>query len=247
MKRIERQHLKENKLAIAVVSFQGFLLEKQRQIVTGLAITLVLLAGFAYNFVLGQQAQSAAQQMFGEAMVVLGSPVQPPIPEIEASEEAPGTPAFQAPGTYPTENAKREDALERLQEVVDAYPDTDAGIQAAYHLAGTLAALNNFEEALLAYEVVIERTGESLYGRMARLGKGNTHVLLEQYEPAIEVYSQLLDLSESGVPVDAVLLKLARTYQAAGNANEAQEAFSRIVHEYPASPYSSEARKEMLN
>jgi len=247
MKRAERQHLRENKLAIAVTSFQGFLLEKQRQIITGLAIALVLLAGAAYSFILKQQTKSAAQQMFGEAMVVLGAPVQPPIPEIEESEEVSGLPAFQAPGTYPTEDAKREEALQRLQQVVDAYPETNAGIQAAYHLAGTLATLNKFEEALLAYEVVIERTGESLYGRMARLGKGNTHVLLEQYESAIEVYSQLLELSDSGVPIDAVLLKLARTYQAAGNTNEAQETFSRIVHEYPASPYSSEARKEMLN
>ena len=49
MKRIERQHLKENKLAVAVASFQGFLLEKQRQIVTVLAIALVLLAGFAHG------------------------------------------------------------------------------------------------------------------------------------------------------------------------------------------------------
>jgi tetratricopeptide (TPR) repeat protein len=178
-------------------------------------------------------------------MVILEAPVQPPTPAVPPADGQPGTPERQEPGTYPTEEAKLKAALPKLQEAADEHPDTDAGITARYHLAATHAALGNHADAVSAYDDVIARAGDSIYGRMAKLGKATEQVRLGQYEPAIDTYKALADEKETDLPADAVLMQLARAYQASGNADEAKKTFSRIVHEHPGSPYSAEAGKQI--
>ena len=40
-------------------------------------------------------------------------------------------------------------------------------------------------------------------------------------------------------------MQLGRTYLAAGKRTEAQQTFTRLVDEYPESPFSGDARKEL--
>jgi outer membrane protein assembly factor BamD (BamD/ComL family) len=47
------------------------------------------------------------------------------------------------------------------------------------------------------------------------------------------------------LPVDAILMQLGRTYLDAGKRADAQQTFNRIVEEYPESPFTGDARKEI--
>ena len=49
------------------------------------------------------------------------------------------------------------------------------------------------------------------------------------------------------LPVDGILMQLGRTYLVAGKRADAQQTFNRLVEEFPESPYTSDARRELEN
>jgi TolA-binding protein len=96
-----------------------------------------------------------------------------------------------------------------------------------------------------AYDEVIKRAGDDLYGRMARLGKAEEQARTGQLDAAIATYQELSTKADEDLPADAILMQLGRSYAAAGKRDEAQKTFTRIVDEHPESPYAAEARKEL--
>ena len=218
----------------------------RRKQITGMLVVAALIVAVVVGIVvIRQRTSSRGQDLLAEAMVIVNSPVQPPTPAQPPSDGQPGTMETQQPGTYPSEDAKLKAALPRLQAAADAYPNAEAGLIARYHLASSLASMGKHDEALKAYDAVIAGAGDSIYGRMAKLGKANEQARLGQYAPAIETYKALADEKESALPADAILMQLAAAYDASGNKDEAKKTFSRIVHEHPASPYSAEAGKQI--
>ena len=244
MKQKERRHLKENEIAHSITAARDFL--GTRRPSTAYLVVAVIVAVAVLGFVIvRQQTNSRAHDLLAEAMVVVDALVQPPSPAMPPANGKPGTMATQQPGTYPTVEAKLKAALPKLQVAADAYPNSQTGITARYHLASTLAGVGRHTEALAAYDDLIARAGESMYGRMARLGKANEQARMGEYQPAIATYKTLIDQKESVLPEDAILMQLATAYEASGNKDEAKKTFSRIVHEHPASPYSSAAGKQL--
>jgi TolA-binding protein len=152
---------------------------------------------------------------------------------------------MQGSGTYETEEAKLQAAIPKLKAAADAYPDTEPGITARYHLASTLASLGKHQEASQAYDEVIKRGGDDLYGRMARLGKAEEQARSGQLDAAIATYKELSENTDGDLPTDAILMQLGRAYVAAGKKDEAQKTFTKIVDEHPSSPYAAEARQEL--
>jgi outer membrane protein assembly factor BamD (BamD/ComL family) len=47
------------------------------------------------------------------------------------------------------------------------------------------------------------------------------------------------------VPVDGVLMRLGRVYLDAGKKSDAEQTFNRLVEEFPDSPFSGDARREL--
>lgn len=205
---------------------------------------MILVVGLGFLFV-RERTNNQAHAALAAAMVVLESPVQPPTAAQPPANGKPGTMEHQEPGTFPTDEARMKAALPKLKEAADAYPSSDAGITARYHFASTQGALGNHTDAIAAYDEVIAKAGDSVYGRMAKLGKATEQMRLGQYQPAIDAYKALADQKDSEMPADAVLFQLAQAYQASGNKDEAKKAFSRVVHEHPGSPYSAEAGKQL--
>ena len=207
------------------------------KLVTVVVIAIVLAGGYAWW---RQSRNGKANTLLASALTVEEAPV------IAPSAPAPGSPIpVQQPGTYPTEQAKLEAALPALMKAADAYPNTDAGITARYHAAGTLAALGRYAEAEQRYQEVVDKAGTRLYGRTAKLGLADVQVLQGKYDSAIKIYQDAATDSNSQLPVDGVLMQLGRAYMKAGKKNEAAHAFTRIVEEFPQSAYASDARREM--
>jgi len=116
---------------------------------------------------------------------------------------------------------------------------------ARYREGSTQMALGNTKEAAAAYQQVIDRAGSGLYGQMARLGLAEVQAREGQYDSAISTYKGLADNKDGPLPVDGILMQLGRTYLEAGKATEAQQTFNRVVEEFPESPFSGDARKEL--
>ena len=243
MKRKQRHHLKENELAQTIVAARATI-ESRKGLVTGTLLAVLVVAAVAGGIMVWQREGNArAQQALADAMVVFNARVIPATPSPDKPGEVPAAATLGATGSYATEAAKLTVALPKLKAAADAYPDTEAGITARYHYASSLAALGRHTEAVQAFEEVARRAGDgSLYTRMAQMGKGDTQAHAGQLEAAIATWKELASSTDEELPKDAILMELGKAYQASGNQEKARKAFTLIVDDHPASPYSAEAR-----
>src|SRR5687767_1148003 len=246
MKRKERRHLKENDLAQTILAAREAI-EQRRSLLTGILLAVLLGAVVIGGIVVWQQEDDArADQMLADAMVAFNARVIPPSTTPAQPGEVPAAATLGATGSYATEAAKLNAALPKLKATADAYPDTEAGITARYHYASSLAALGRHAEAIQAFDDVASRAGnDTVYGRMAQLGKADTQGRAGQVNEAIATWKALASSTDEELPKDAILMELGKAYQASGNQEEARKAFTQIIDEHPTSPYSAEARAEL--
>ena len=246
MKRKERHHLKENELAHSIENARDFLETRPRQI-AGVVVGVVVVALGIIGFVVyRQQTQSRGSELLAQAMVALNARVVPT--GTTGEENLPAGATLGATGTFSTEEAKLNAALPKLKAAADEYPDSASGITARYHMAGALAALGRHQDAIQAFEEVARRSGaSSLYGRMARLGEADAQARAGQLDAAIATWKDMTTAAADDLPVDAILMELARAYVQKGNTEEARKAFTQIVEKHPDSPYLAEARTELEN
>ena len=80
-----------------------------------------------------------------------------------AAAPVPGSPA---PGglSFPTARAKYQAALTKFKIAADEYPTSESGIVARYRQAATYMSLGEAKSAAEAYQQVIDRAGDGLYG-----------------------------------------------------------------------------------
>ena len=235
MKRNERHHLKENELVQLASRTRDAIDARQREIgAVAIAVILVAVAAIGY-YAWRSRVEGRAGSMLADAVILSEARVGPP--------PAPGTPATGP--SFPTEREKYEATVAKFKAVADEYPSSDAGVFARYREGSTQMALGNTKEAAAAYQQVIDRAGSGLYGQMARLGLAEVQAREGQYDIAISTYKGLADNKDGPLPVDGILMQLGRTYLEAGKATEAQQTFNRVVEEFPESPFSGDARKQL--
>jgi TolA-binding protein len=246
VKRIERKHLKEDELAHSLRLAREFVEPRQSALKSAAIVAAILLvAGVGFG-VWREWNSSRGQEELAEALVALNAEVVPV--GVAGTGGAPAAASLGATGTFATEEAKLNAALPKLKAAADAYPGSAAGIQARYHMAGALATLGRHDEAVAAFDEVIKRSGESsLYGQMAMLGKADAESRGGKLDAAIETWKGLAAGKSEDLPVDEILMRLARAYVQKGNRDEARKTFTEIVDKHPLSPYMQEARTELEN
>jgi TolA-binding protein len=235
MKKTQRQHLKENELANMAASARETYEQRKGQIVPLLIVIVVIAAVAIGYFTWRNRVEARAHTMLAQAMVVDEARVGP----------APATGQPSAGLSFPTEREKHQAALTKFKSVADEYPSSDAGLFARYREGTTYMALGVPASAAQSFQKVIDRGGNSLYADMARLGLAESQVQTGQFEPAINTFKDLSQKKDGQVPVDGVLIRLGRTYLDAGKRSEAEQTFNRIVTEFPESPFSGDARREL--
>jgi tetratricopeptide (TPR) repeat protein len=184
-----------------------------------------------------------ARILLAEAMVIEEARVMPPAPPAGTTND-PNALGGQLPGTYPTEQAKLEAALPKFQAAADAYPTSDSGITARFHVAKTLVALGRFDDAVKSYDQVIA-ANHGMLSKTARLGKAEAQLRAAQYDPAIATFKELVDQKDATLPPDALLMELARAYRLAGKTEDARKTLTQIVEQHADSPFASEAKTEI--
>ncbi len=243
MKTTERHHLKDNELAMAIGSAQGFVEKNQKNLVAIVLILVVIGAGIAAYSMWTRSTDTKARTLLAEAMVIEEARVMPPGPPAGSSTDPTLTPG-QAPGTYPTQQAKLEAALPKFLAAADAYPASDSGLTARYHAATNLVALARFDDAIKQYDEVIAK-GSGLIQRMSRLGKAEAQLRAGQYDPAIATLKETSEQTNTALPVDAVLMELGRAYRLAGKTEDARKTFTQVVEKHAESPLAADAKTEL--
>jgi len=234
MKRTERRHLKQNEFEAITLQALDLLGEKRTEITTVVLVVAVIGLVVAVYWGWRQHVRDSAHALLAEAMIVQESRVGPPV--------ATGQPTGL---TFPTERERAQAAVAKFKAAADAYPTTDAGQFARYQEASLDMSLGNTADAIKAYQAVVDRAGDGLYGLTARLGLAEAYSRSGQYEQAITAYKELAQRKDSQLPVDGILIQLGRTYRDAGKVADAQQIFNRIVQEFPESPFNADAKKEL--
>jgi TolA-binding protein len=235
MKRSERHHLKDNEFVSFLSAVQQQLEEKTTLILAvAAAIVVALVAGYGYSSWRGGLEGRAAAALV-EASVIQESRVGPP-PADGAGAPAPA---------FATERERSEVALARMQALADEYPSTDAGRTARYRAGSLLMSLGRPVEAEAAFQQVADGAGSSVLGQMARFGLAEAQALAGDYDKAIAAYETLAAGGDASIPTDGVLMQLGRVYRSAGRTDDAQKTFTRVVEEFPTSPFVTDARQEL--
>jgi len=243
MKTTERHHLKDNELAIALTGVQGWIEKNQKNLIAIVALVVVVGAGIAGFSAWRRSSDTKARTMLAAAMVIEESRVMPPGPPAGTTNDPTLTPG-QAPGTYPTQKAKLEAALPKFIAAADAYPSTDSGLTARYHAATIQVSLERFDEAVKQFDQVIAG-GSGLIQRMSRLGKAEAQLRAGQYDPAIATLKETSEQAGTNLPVDAVLMELARAYRLAGKSEDARKTWTQVVEKHADSPLAADAKAEL--
>jgi tetratricopeptide (TPR) repeat protein len=243
MRTSERQHLKENDLAIALGHANEWATKHQRPLTLvggGIVLLAVVVAGAMYW---RSSVDNGARTLLAEAMVIQEARVVPPASTPPVGNASPSAPA-QPPGTYPTQKAKLEAALPKFVAAADAHPSTEPGQTARYHAASILVSLGKFDEAIAQYDRVIAE-GSGLLPQMARLGKAEAQLRSSKNDAAIASFKELSERTDSNLPKEALLLELARAYKVAGKNEDARKTLTQIVEQHANSPFATEAKQEL--
>jgi len=236
MKAKERHELKQNEFAEAAMRVVHWVAGNRDQAtVIGVIILLAVVGAGGYGWWLRSNANQAGA-LLGAADAVAQAPIAP-------APTVPG--ATQQAGTYPTESARRDAAVAAYEDVVAQYPSSDAGLTARYAIATLLLEGGQPAEAEQRFMDVETTAGRSIYGPLARLGRGQALLAQAKYDEAIALFTELSADRSSQLPMDGILIQLARASARAGRVEDARAAFKRIVDEFPASAYAAEARQEL--
>jgi len=238
MKRTERRHLKENELQTLARQARETFEERRRETAAIVAVAAVVAVAAIGYYAWHERVQGKAHSLLAEALSVRDARVGP--------APAPGTPPPGGP-SFATERERAQAALTKFKAAADAYPSTDAGLYARYQEAAMQMAVGNPSQAITTYQQVVNRAANSIYGQMARLGIAEAQASAGHYEQAITLFKELSLRRDGPWPVDGILMQLGRAYLDAGKRNDAQQTFNRLVEEFPESPYTSDARRELEN
>ena len=235
MKHSEKEHLKENEVANVLAAANQ---NRSQVLAIGGGILVLLIAVGA--FVTWQRNKDVAVSgMLAEAMVTYEAPVQAPIPGDTGSTAAP----TQMPGTYPTEKAKLEAALPKFLAAADSSPASMPGRLARLNAAAVLVALGRFDEARTHYDQLA--SGTDIVASGAAMGKAQAQVRAGQFGPAIESLKTLSAQPTAQLPVDGVLMELARAYRSSGQVDDERTTLTEIVEKHADSPFAAEARAQL--
>jgi TolA-binding protein len=232
MKRTERHHLKQNELHTFAREARERFESKRREtmmIVGAVGVIAVLAVGY---FGWRERVQTKASAMLADAMAVKDARIGPP---------GTGDQGLR----FVNERERSQAALTKFKAAADAYPSTDEGLHARYQEASTWMALGDPAKAAAAYQQVVDKAGNRIYGQMARLGLAETQAVQGQYDTAINTYKEMAQRKDGPLPVDGILMQLGRTYLDAGKQSDAQQTFNRLVEEFPDSPFTADAKRAL--
>jgi outer membrane assembly lipoprotein YfiO len=155
---------------------------------------------------------------------------------------------------------KYQDAKREFKKLLKAYPKSAEAAESQYYLGLTEEAEGNLYEAFLAYQKVIDKypfseriqeiierefkIGEKFMAGEKRKALG---VDLPVENPAIEIFTKVVDDSTYGPLAPAAQYKLGLVLKSLLRYYEAEDAFNKVISNYPASDWAEAAKFQIAS
>ena len=133
--------------------------------------------------------------------------------------------------------------IEKLKEILSAYPASKYSMNATYELANTYSSIGNNDEALLYYDNLIVDFPNSPFLTQAKIGKANCYLKKWQYDKAEVAYLKVLSEHENENDVCEIAAKgLVDVYTAQQKPQKA----AQVVDRYGCINYSDDEKENLF-
>ena len=133
--------------------------------------------------------------------------------------------------------------IEKLKEILSAYPASKYSMNATYELANTYSSIGNNDEALLYYDNLIVDFPNSPFLTQAKIGKANCYLKKWQYDKAELAYLNVLSEHENENDVCEIAAKgLVDVYTAQQKPQKA----AQVVDRYGCINYSDDEKENLF-
>ncbi|MBI4442812.1 MAG: hypothetical protein HY649_05490 [Acidobacteria bacterium] len=231
MARLTRQQLRTDELESRLTAFSAFFVVNRKKIALGSAAALLAMAVIvgAVFYVRGRQTQ--ASEAFSKALEAFHAPVTPIAPA-----------GYVGP-TFPTDEAKFTDALQKFQDVAGQYSRYTPGPLARYYAALCLEELGQQSEAEKEFSAIAQQQSGDV-AALAKIALANIYQQTDRAAEAEKHYRELENNPTASVPKVAAQIALADLLRAS-NPQQALEIYKQIVQENPDTAAADVANQRM--
>ncbi len=236
-KRLTRREIvQEDKVQATLSGIYEWSSQNRSFLITFCAIFLLSLLGSYFWQSYQSDRSEEIQIQFSEALEIYHAPVVEETPE--DSEE----PIIFDKYIFETDEERREKALESFTAVVEGDPGTHLGLLARYYrglIKREMGQMGTAEEEL---NFVVQNSAEPQTRNLARHLLAGIAESQDDRQRATQLLEEILQEDTASFPRDTILLQIAQNHEAAGNAEEALNFYTRLTTEYPTSEYTQEAQ-----
>ncbi|HEX4999329.1 MAG TPA: tetratricopeptide repeat protein [Terriglobia bacterium] len=148
--------------------------------------------------------------------------------------------AFNEVGTPPEERYKK--VIAEGERTVADYGGTQAATVAKYYMGFAQEGLGDTAKAISLLEEVSAHSDADIKG-MAQFGMAEIHARHNESDKAIAIFKDLME--KGGYMKSAVALELARTYENAGQVDQAKGYYEKVITDYGTSPMRGDAESAL--
>ena len=230
--RLSRRELKTDEVRQVMVRLIELLTKKWRQVAVGAGIVVAgVLITWGVVKVRSLRFEKAQIELV-EAREVYSAPVD--ILAVSGND-----------ASFVSETERSAAARERFETVVANYGRSPAAAVARAYLAEIRARQGSVSEARSLWQALVDGGGDDALTLSAEINLIHLDRQEGRLDELVTSLQAQLEDPNSFLPAEIVLFELGVTLEGLGRPEEAQEAFQRVVDEYPSSAYSIEARQRL--
>lgn len=144
-----------------------------------------------------------------------------------------------------SDDAKQEEGIRLLREVMSRYPRSAAAAEATLRLGNYYYTAGKYNEARTVYTTYLDKNPRGQIAFSAGLGLGDTYLAERSYEKAVETYSRLIEQFAQEPLLPEADLHLAAAYVGMNRTKEAGALYEKIAMTYPNTGWAQRAQSEL--
>jgi len=231
--RLSRKEIKRDEFMESVGRALEWVQEHSRQLI-GLAIA-ALVAMIVAVAVMGyaKSREEKADELLAEALRIYQAPIDP----VAASPDNERAPSFASA----TERALQ--ARQLFEQVQEDFGRSDAGKIASVYLGQIAAVDGDTEAARSLWQDFVAKSSDNALKVEVQVNLMSLDRATGRGDELVTELRAQLSGPNSGLPADLLWYQLGLTLEELDRQSEANEAFQRLVEEYPQSAYAPAARE----
>jgi TolA-binding protein len=229
-----KKAIKEDEFVSGFEHLWQWVAEHGSQVRIGVAALAVVLIGAGALSYFRAQRDREAHDAFTSAVDTFHASV--------ASEHPPSA----TPDRFATAHEKYQQALGEFQKIEQRYGSHTLGTRARYYEALCKIELGELDDAArILGDIASKRSGDSIEPALARLALADLERRRGHVDQAADAYKQIVEDPSALVPRDHALMSWAEALEQAKRLDEAKAAYQRLVEQFPASTYATDAKKRV--